>query len=120
MAVPPIDFSSLPPGGSRRPGGPGLEAAANRYIERMRREALEKGQIHQDEKVDKKPQTDVDTNSLTTAATQDTKVDPILSDSSLKQLASPSGNDQGKDPPRRSLWESMKGKMRSGSKVPEQ
>jgi hypothetical protein len=54
MAVPPIDFSALPPSGSSRRGGPGREAAANRYIERMRREALEKGQTRQDEKGIKK------------------------------------------------------------------
>jgi hypothetical protein len=53
MAVPPIDFSALPPEGSSRPGGPGLEAAANRYIERMRREAKEKGQAPQEGNGDK-------------------------------------------------------------------
>jgi hypothetical protein len=83
MAVPPIDFSSFPPQGSSRPGGPGLEAAANRYIERMRRE---QNQDPQKEEVGKVAEINHDTVSLAPIATQNTKANPIISQGSETPL----------------------------------
>lgn len=116
MAVPPIDFSSFPPEGSRRAGGTGLEAAANRYIERMR---CEKIQTSQTGDASKKLQADGDTVCLARAAMRDTKATSIMSKSSEKPLVSQleRKEESGRQT---SLWESMKGGIRSGCKVSKQ